>query len=291
MSHYVVHTPIQEHRPHVDLYRGKCYAGTSIAIPEEEARYASMVQGMDVSLGAILDRLEKLNIAQNTLVVFYSDNGGLSAHARGTTPRGTGANTHNWPLREGKGSAFEGGTRVPAIIAWAAADANTPHQQRIPISPGLRCDVPIICEDLMPSILNWTRVKNLSGELEGMDGCDLTPLLNGAPAANPDRAFLFHYPHKWGPSGYGYQPHSSIRIGEWKAIYFYDPRKWELYNIGEDIGETHDMAETHPDILRRLAARMRALHAKLGAQYPTLKSTGEPEPPAWPGGKWLIKEK
>jgi len=89
-------------------------------------------------------------------------------------------------------------------------------------------------------------------------------------------------PHRWGPPGHGYQPHSAIRIGEWKAIYFYDPRKWELYNVRGDIGEMRDMADSRPDILRRLAARMCALHAELGAQYPMLKSTGEPEPPTWP---------
>ena len=282
MAHYVVHTPIQEHCPYVARYRGKCYAGTGIAIPEEEACYASMVQGMDVSLGAILDRLEKLGIAQNTLVVFYSDNGGLSAHTRGTTPLGTGANTHNWPLREGKASAYEGGTRVPAIVAWAATTGDDPHQQRVPIRAGWRCAVPIICEDLAPSILYWAGAENLIGELAGLDGRNLTPLLNGSPPIDPNRALLFHYPHRWGPPGHGYQPHSAIRIGEWKAIYFYDPRKWELYNLRGDIGETRDMADSRPDILRRLAARMCALHAERGAQYPVLKSTGEPEPPTWP---------
>ena len=172
---------------------------------------------------------------------------------------------------------------MPAIVAWAAADARASHQRRIAIRAGWRCDIPVICEDLTPSILGWAGAGNLTNDLEGLDGCDLTPLLNGAPASDPDRAFLFHYPHTWGPTGHGYQPHSAIRIGKWKAIYFYDPREWELYNIKQDIGETRNLAEKHPVILRRLAARMRILHAKLGAQYPTLKSTGEPEPPLWPG--------
>lgn len=281
MAHYVVHVPIQEHRPYVDHYRGRCYAGTDIAIPEPEACYASMVEGMDRSLGAILDKLEALDIAHNTLVVFYSDNGGLSAHERGTTPRGTGKDTHNWPLREGKASAYEGGTRVPAIIAWAAPE--TSSRQRIAIRPGSRSDAPILCEDLVPSILRWAGCEDLVGSLEGMDGRDLTPLLNGQPS-DPDRAFLFHYPHTWGPPGHGYQPHSAIRVGDWKAIYFYEPRSWELYNLKDDIGEEHDRAQTQPEVVRRLAARMRSLHAKLGAQYPTDKTTGEPEPPAWPEG-------
>lgn len=283
LSHYVVHTPIQEHRPYVDHYRGRCYAGTSIAIPDEEACYASMVEGMDASLGAVLDRLESLDVARNTLVVFYSDNGGLSAHTRGTTPQGTGRETHNWPLREGKASAYEGGTRVPAIVAWAAADAESPAQRRVPVRAGSRCDVPVICEDLVPTILGWAGAGELVGELEACDGRDLSPLLNGSPAADPDRAFLFHYPHKWGPpGGCGYQPHSAIRVGDWKAIYFYEPRQWELYNLREDIGEKRDLAPAHPEILRRLAARMRALHEELGAQYPTQKATGEPELPVWP---------
>ena len=282
MSHYVVHTPIQEHRPYVGHYRGGQYAGTDIAIPEEEACYASMVEGMDISLGRILDTLEELNISRNTLVVFYSDNGGLSAIARGATPRGTGKDTHNWPLREGKGSAYEGGTRVPAIMAWATRADDAPGQQRIPIRAGWRCDTPMICEDIVPSILTWAGAEDGIGELSACDGRDVTPLLNGAPAADPERAFLFHYPHKWGPSGRGYQPHSAIRIGEWKAIYFYEQRDWVLYNIRQDIGETQNLADTHPDRLRRLAGEMRALHDQLGAQYPIAKATDLPEPPRWP---------
>jgi arylsulfatase A-like enzyme len=284
MAHYVVHTPIQEHRPYVDQYRGKRYAGTDIAIPEAEACYASMVHGMDVSLGAILEHLRTLNVARNTLVVFYSDNGGLSAHARGVTPRGTGANTHCWPLREGKGSAFEGGTRVPAIVTWADPDVTTAVQQRVAVHGGSRCDVPIICEDVVPSILHWAGANHLAPELPGLDGRDFTPLLAGGTAADPDRAFLFHYPHRWGPPGYGYQPHSAIRVGEWKAIYLYEPRKWELYNLRQDLGETQDLAAAEPDKLRCLAARMRQLHSELGAQYPTAKATGAAEPPAWPDG-------
>lgn len=282
MSHYVVHVPIQEHRPYVARYRGKCYKDTDITIPENEACYASMIQGMDVSLGAILDKLEKLGIAENTLVVFYSDNGGLSEHERGVTPRGTGPNTHNWPLRDGKGSAYEGGTRVPAIMSWAVPSENAPCQKRVPIRSGLRCEVPVICEDIVPSILSWAGAGDLISELKGLDGHDITKLLNGSPAADPDRAFLFHYPHMWGPIGDGYQPHSAIRIGEWKAIYFYEPRKWELYHIRQDIGEEMDLSRENPDILRRLAACMRELHVKLGAQYPVVKITGESESPVWP---------
>jgi arylsulfatase A-like enzyme len=282
LAHYVVHVPIQEHCPYVANYRGRCYPGTSLAIPEEEARYASMVEGMDASLGRILDRLAALEVADNTLVLFYSDNGGLSAHTRGATPRGTGKDTHNWPLREGKGSAYEGGTRVPAILAWADAAARASGRPDLSIRPGSRCAAPIICEDLAPSLLAWAGAGQLIGELEACDGQDLTPLLREPAAADPDRALLFHYPHKWGPPGCGYQPHSAIRVGDWKAIYFYEPREWELYQIGQDIGETRNLAAARPEILRRLAARMRTLHGKLGAQYPTAKATGAPEPPAWP---------
>jgi len=281
LAHYVVHVPIQEHRPYVDRYRGARYAGTGGAIPECEACYASMVQGMDASLGSILDKLEALDVARNTLVVFYSDNGGLSAHQRGTTPRGTDENTHNWPLRDGKASAYEGGTRVPAIMAWAGA-GDSEQQRRVPIKAGWRCDTPIICEDLTPSLLHWAGADDLLGELAAVDGRNLTPFLDGASATDPERALLFHYPHQWGPGVGGYQPHSAIRIGNWKAIYFYDPRTWELYDLSQDLGETRNLAATHPAVLRRLAARMRALHGQLGAQYPTLKTTGEPEPPAWP---------
>jgi len=133
MAHYVVHVPIQPHKQYVGNYLGKTFPGTDIKIGKVEADYASMVEGMDVSLGAILKKLDDLGVAENTIVLFASDNGGLAYGARGPTPYG-GLNTQNWPLREGKGSAYEGGTRVPVIVAWAKPNDQAPCSNPSPFA-------------------------------------------------------------------------------------------------------------------------------------------------------------
>ena len=152
MAPYAVHVPIQPHGRFVERYRGKTFPGTDVAIDEREANYASMVEGVDAALGTLLQRLDELEIADRTLVLFTSDNGGLSAHARGTTPYGTGANTHVRPLREGKGSAYEGGTRVPLVVSWARRNDEAACQKALPIPAGAACDEPVICEDLFPTL-------------------------------------------------------------------------------------------------------------------------------------------
>lgn len=97
-----------------------------------------------------------------------------------------------------------------------------------------------------------------------------------------DRTLLFHYPHVWGPAGLGYEPHSAIRKGVWKAVYFYEPERWELYNLADDIGESDDLAARRPDKLGELAEAMRSEFERLGAQFPVNKETGAAELPDWP---------
>ncbi len=216
MATYAVHMPIQPHARFLADYLGKNYPGTDIAIPKIEAEYASMVAGYDAALGQILDQLNELGIAEQTLVVFTSDNGGLSAHSRGTTPRGTGLNTHCWPLREGKGSAYEGGTRVPLIVSWARPNDQNEMQRGFPIHPDTINNTPTICEDYFATILRWAGMetatfkdaekKNDADSTPATsvqpklvcDGIDLSPAILGGELQTP-RALLFHYPHVWGP--------------------------------------------------------------------------------------------
>lgn len=277
MSHYAVHTPIQPHHRFIEHYRGREYPGTDIEIPPVEAKYASMVEGMDASLGALLDKVEELGEAESTLVIFTSDNGGLSAHARGTTPYGTGLNTHNRPLRAGKGSAYEGGTRVPFIAAWAKPAQDTPLQSELPIEPGSVSVQPLISEDLFPTVLGIGGALDSVPVTHPLDGRDLRRCLSGTEA-DLDRPLYFHYPHTWGPSGPGYEPHSAMRVGDWKVIYFYIPRRWELYNIAEDIGETRDLAQEEPERLARMASKLRDDLVEMGAQWPVDNETGEESP-------------
>jgi arylsulfatase A-like enzyme len=290
MATYAVHAPLQPHPRFMEHYRGQKYPGTDIAIPENEACYASMVEGYDAALGAILDRIRDRNVADRTILIFTSDNGGLSAHARGTTPCGTDTNTHNWPLREGKGSAYEGGIRVPLVVSWATPDSGIPLQKQIPVTGGSVCRQPVVCEDLMPTICHWAGVAAIAPDQEMetvLDGRDWTPLLRntGAVPMEVDRPLVFHYPHVWGPrNGRGYQPHSALRLGNWKVIYFYDSDTWELYDLSVDIGEASDLAAAQPDKLAELAKRLIGELDARQAQYPTDRQTGQPVRPLSPSG-------
>lgn len=282
LAHYTVHTPIQPHAPYVEHYRNQAYPETEIEIPEVEAFYASMVEGMDHSLGRILDKLEQLGVAEETLVIFASDNGGLSAHTRATTPRNSERDTHNWPLKAGKGSAYEGGTRIPFIVNWASRNPSHPLQQQIPVAEGSISAEPVISEDYFPTICALAGAEIPQDYRNKVDGVDLTGHLKGDQFTLNDRALLFHYPHVWGPQGLGYEPHSTIRMGSLKAIYFYEPRRWELYNLSEDLGEEQNLASLEPEQLKRLAERMQSEFERMGAQFPTNKETEGAEPPVWP---------
>ncbi|MGI9515826.1 MAG: sulfatase [Pirellulaceae bacterium] len=276
MAPYAVHTPLQPHERFIENYRGQMYPGTDIAIPENEAQYASMVEGYDTALGALLGKLNQLNIADRTIIVFTSDNGGLSVHSRGTTPRGTGPNTHCWPLREGKGSAYEGGTRVPMIVSWATPDAGSSLQKQIPIRGNAISRAHVISEDLMPTLCGWAGVTTLPDEVEGVD---FTTALAESVDEPRQPVLLFHYPHVWGPAGDGYQPHSALRNGRWKVIYFYDPQRWELYDLETDIGEQGDLAATQPEKLAEMQQLLIEQLDARGAQYPAVIETGQSEPP------------
>ncbi len=275
LAHYAVHAPIQPHTRFMGNYTGD-YPGTERDIPVAEERYASMVEGMDASLLSVLSHLEELGVAENTLVIFTSDNGGLSAHARGESPRGTGRDTHNWPLRAGKGSAYEGGTRVPFIVSWAKPDASSAVQQAMTFVAGATSDQQVICEDLFPTLLGVAGCEIPSG----IDGRDMRPYWT-QQEADASRPLVFHYPHVWGPRGY--EPHSAMRLGKWKVIYFYNARTWELYDLDADISEAKDLAATEPKLLARLAGRLRGELMRMGAQWPVVRDSGEAEVMRMPG--------
>lgn len=277
MAHYAVHAPIQPHKQFMEHYANRNYPGTDIDIPDPEEKYASMIEGMDASLGTLLKRLEELGVAENTLVLFTSDNGGLSARARGATPRGSGLDTQNWPLKAGKGSAYEGGTRVPFIAAWAKPNPENTNQQRLPIKAASRSPQPVISEDLFPTVLGAAGAGNLVPEGYPVDGRDIRPWLL-EQRQELERPLVFHYPHIWGPHGPGYEPHSVLIMGKWKAIYFYIPRRWELYNLDLDLGEEKDLAEEQPEKLQTMAEQLRRRLLELGAQWPVRRDTRAEEP-------------
>ncbi len=255
---YAVHAPIMantrllEHYPDLD---------------PREAAYATMIESCDNAIGELLDALERLGTLDNTVIIFHSDNGGLSAHARGPAPDGSPAHTHNAPLRSGKGSAYEGGIRVPMIVRWpgvVAADSIT--------------DTPTISHDLFPTFLAIADVAVPEDHLSQVDGRDLTPLLQGEPTDLANRPLLWHMPHEWGPNGPGIDPFSALRIGPWKILYFHAETRFELYNLDDDIGESNDLARTQVLVLRRLVGELDRRLRESGASMSKDKQTKQPIP-------------
>ncbi len=293
MAHYAVHTPIidQGDPAYLDRYGDR---------PDPEDDYAALLESMDASLGALLDNLEDKGIAEDTLIVFFSDNGGLSNHTRNAdatyaTGNGTGMryqrDKHNTPINSGKGSAYEGGVRVPMIVAWAGQNPDGPaHVNRLHIQPGSTSDCPVISDDLLPTFLSIAGLTNAGEYTQGIDGVDLTPLLRGNDFTLRDRAIYFHYPHQWYRDigvGLGIQPFTAMRKGDWKVIYFYgDGHKdgdgldpwFELYNLEDDIGETSNLVQSFPDVARNMADEMRAWMTEVEAQTPVNKTTNLPVP-------------
>ena len=291
MAHYAIHAPLngQGDPDYLGRYQDR---------PKPEDDYAALLESMDASLGAILDNLMRHGIANNTIVIFFSDNGGLSNHSRNmsvtyTTPSAATVqyqkDRHNMPIKGGKGSAYEGGIRVPMIVAWAGQRPNAaPLKVELPIAPGSKSDCPVISDDVLPTVLRMAGVEHAEEHVQDIDGEDLSPILQGHTLARPSRAIYFHYPHQWYRDigvGLGIQPFTAMRKGPWKLIYFYgDGQKdgqgldpwFELYDLARDLGETENLIETKPGVARELILEMNTWMTEVGAQTPIGKASGQP---------------
>jgi arylsulfatase A-like enzyme len=256
MSHYAVHAPIEEDARFVTKY-------LDAGLDPIEARYAALVEGVDKSLGDILGYLDRKGLSGKTIVLFMSDNGGLSAEGRGGTP-----NTHNKPLSSGKGSAREGGIREPMIVRWPGVT-----------EAGRIEPTPVIIEDFFPSLLEMAGAGGAE-TVQPVDGTSFVPLLRGKGSASKDRALFWHFPNFWGPKGPGIGASSTVRKGDWKLIYYHADRSFELFNLAEDIGEANNRADREPDRVRTLAALLTAHLKSVDAQMPRDKKTGRPV--EWP---------
>lgn len=257
MSHYAVHVPIQIDTRFKDNVK---YAGMS----GSELAYLTMVEGMDKSLGDIMDWVESSTMADNTIIVFMSDNGGH--HSIGNITKNNTRYSHNYPLRGSKGSAYEGGVREPMIVNWpgvTTADSST--------------DEPVMIEDFFPSILEMAGVTNYE-TVQDLDGISFVPALKSEKLASRD--IYWHYPNKWGEHSDGCETYSSIRSGDYKLIYRWGNGQFELYNIKEDIGEKINLLATEEDKAKELAQKLADYLRSVEAQRPSLKSTGKLL--AWP---------
>ena len=257
MSHYAIHVPINKDNRFYQKYIDN-------GVPEKDAAYAALVEGMDKSLGEIMDWLEETGNDKNTIILFMSDNGGLAA---ASYCRDGEVHTQNAPLRSGKGSAYEGGIREPMIVKWPGI-----------VAPGSKCDGQVIIEDFFPTILEMAGVNRYE-TVQTVDGESFVPLLQGEDG-DEDKVLIWNFPNKWDAEGPGIGATCTIRQGDWKLIYFYKDGHKELYDIASDIGERTDLSSQQPERVEKLSRLLGKRLREMGAQRPTFKATGLPCP--WP---------
>ena len=257
LSYYNIHTPIQPYKKRIEHYNAKAekmFKGEtptqsehegSTRMRQDNAALASMVAAVDDSVGALLGKLNQLKLDQNTVVIFFSDNGGLST--RGGKRFGPGCNL---PLRASKGWLYEGGVREPTIIRAPGIT-----------QPGSVSHKPMVSMDFFPTMLDLAGLP-VQPKLHA-DGQSLLSQLRGNGAGS--RTLYWHYPHYHGSS---WKPGASIRDGDWKLIEFYHHDKVELYNLANDIGEQKNLATRQPKKTAELRAKLRAWQKSMKAKMP-----------------------
>jgi arylsulfatase A-like enzyme len=211
-----------------------------------------MVAAVDDSVGVLLAKLTELKLDENTVVIFFSDNGGLSTLQRGRFGPGC-----NLPLRAGKGWLYEGGVREPTIIRAPGVT-----------QPGSVSHKPMVSMDFFPTMLDLAGLP--LQPKRHIDGQSLMPQLKGNDSGM--RTFYWHYPHYHGSA---WKPGASIRDGDWKLIEFYHYKNHELYNLANDPGERHNLAKAKPAEAKRLRAKLAAWQKRMGAKMPTPNSDYE----------------
>lgn len=234
-AHFTVHLPLAARKQLIAKYERR---NTGDVNPV----YCAMVESADDSMGQLLRALDRLGLAERTIVVFFSDNGGVRMQNRQLRPI-----TNNHPLRAGKGHLYEGGIREPLMIRWPQV---TP--------PGAVIDDPVSSVDFFVTLSN---AAGISAPLT--DGIDLQPVLRGAKAA--ERPLFWHYPHY---SDQGGRPSGAVRLGDWKLIEFYEDGRLELFHLRDDPGETRNLVRREPGRTRRLAAMLKEWRNSVNAAMP-----------------------
>lgn len=250
LSFYNVHTPIQPNLDHVDYYKNKLLNGTNnkvITRKEGEAQtvlnqvnynYASMVHAMDENVGKLIESLKKNDLYENSLIIFSSDNGGLSTQRRV-------APTSVVPLRAGKGYLYEGGIRIPQLIKTPGQTINKKINQVT------------VSYDLFPTITDYVGIKNNNL----IDGKSLMPVFENQNKLDRSEVF-WHFPHYHGSM---WKPGSAVRVGNYKLIHFYESNQSELYNLKEDAGEKNDLSLIYPEKTKELLNRLIILKEEMNA--------------------------
>jgi len=247
MAYYGVHTPIMSNKDFFQKYIDQ-------GLDTIEAKYASMIESVDHSIGTILAYLDEEGIQDETAILFMSDNGGLSAHARGGEKH-----THNWPLQSGKGSVYEGGIRVPMMAYWPG----TFGKER-------RIDEPIIIEDFYPTILDIAQISK-DNITHTIDGQSFYNTLKHDSDTKSDRLLVWHYPNKWGGNGPGIGTYSACRAGDYKFIYNHLTQDVELYNLKDDISESKNLYPDELELTKEIAEELSNYLEEVEAQMPKFK--------------------
>ncbi|MDH7481284.1 MAG: sulfatase [Armatimonadota bacterium] len=235
MPHFAVHTPLQAKKEYVSKYEAKPKPKDGQYNPV----YAAMIQSVDESVGRIMAKLDELGIADNTVVIFNSDNGGYVKA------------TSNAPLRAGKGTLYEGGIRDPLIVRWPGK-----------VKEGSICNEVVTSTDYYRTICEIAGVK--PPENQPIDGVSIVSLLKQTGGINR-KAVYWHYPH-YHPGGTS--PAGAIRCGDWKLIEYFEDGRIELYNLKDDVGETTDLAAKMPEKAAELRTMLADWRKSVGAAMP-----------------------
>ena len=256
-----VHVPIGAREALVEKYTKKAASVPENTWGQERANkvrqvqndpiYAAMLEQLDTGIGRVLTALETNGLTEKTIVVFMSDNGGLST--------AEGWPTSNLPLRGGKGWPYEGGVREPMIVVAPGVT-----------KPGTTCDTPVISTDFYPTLLQLAD-QPLKPE-QHLDGVSFVPLLKGESMSR-GKPLYWHYPHYANQGG---PPYGAIRDGDWKLIEWYEDGALELYNIPQDIGEKNNLTVQHPDQVKSLHEKLIAWRKDVGAEMPTPNPNFDP---------------
>ena len=254
LSFYNVHTPIHPYLKYIDYYKDKLktYSDTTTqtdiegdaisVLNQRNPDYASMVHSTDENIGKLISFLKQRNLYDNTLIIFTSDNGGLSTQAKV-------APTSTKPLRAGKGWLYEGGIRIPQLIKYI-------NQKQQDLN-----NIPVVSYDLFTTIVNHLKLDYIDEKKDGID------LSNLSKEKNKRDYILWHFPHYHASL---WKPGSAIRNGDWKLLKFYEENKLELYNLKDDLSEQTDLSNKYPLIVKKLSYKMDKMLAEMNGKVPTI---------------------
>lgn len=262
LTHYAVHTPIQAKDKITERYKAK-----EPGKHHKNAKYAAMIESVDQSVARVVAKLDDLKLTEDTVVLFYSDNGGF------------GGATSNHPLRGAKGMLYEGGIREPLVIRWLGVT-----------KPGTRCNEPVIGVDLYPTFLEMTGTTPAADYQ--LDGLSLVPLLKDSTASLNRDAIFWHFPCYLQGSGdphggpFRTTPAAAIRKGKYKLIEWFESGRLELYDLQQDIGESNDLSTTKTEVLSDLQATMNRWRKTVNAPIPIKPNPKyDPDAPSLKGKK------